>query len=195
MTQDIFSFRVSIFGRRVAAPWTYPDVMQSFADWLIASRKKIGLTQQELAERIGMAQRSISRMERGEGTPNRNNVKRIAQFFDEEPDRVQAIARGRPIPDRPDDGISITVSGDTAAALESLSGSAGLSVAEYVDFLARMMQSPTGDVFRLAAYAEVAIVRRAPADKRASPGSTLKQPSSPAMGRGVVFDGRREHAL
>src|SRR5690348_8368261 len=55
--------------------------MINFATWLAAQRKSKNLTQQELAERLGMHSRSISTWEIGKGRPNRNTMKRIEAEF------------------------------------------------------------------------------------------------------------------
>lgn len=45
---------------------------------LLDARRISGLTQQELAERTGMAQSDISRLERGEGNPSLKTLRRLA---------------------------------------------------------------------------------------------------------------------
>jgi transcriptional regulator with XRE-family HTH domain len=49
-----------------------------FIDQLITMRSKAGLTQDELAKRIGTAKSNISRLERGRGNPSWGTLKKYA---------------------------------------------------------------------------------------------------------------------
>ena len=46
---------------------------------LIAARRERGMTQQALAERVGIRQSVISRIERGGGNPSLKTLERLAQ--------------------------------------------------------------------------------------------------------------------
>jgi len=50
-----------------------------FIDQLISMRSKAGLTQDELAKRIGTAKSNISRLERGRGNPSWGTLQKYAQ--------------------------------------------------------------------------------------------------------------------
>jgi len=45
---------------------------------MIDARKKFGITQKELAEKAGMSQGDISKIERGNANPSLNTLKRLA---------------------------------------------------------------------------------------------------------------------
>lgn len=50
----------------------------SLVQALLDARRSSGLTQKELAERTGMAQSDISRLERGAGNPSLKTLRRLA---------------------------------------------------------------------------------------------------------------------
>ena len=49
---------------------------------MLEARKSSGLTQKQLAERTGIAQADISRIETGEANPSLNTLKRLASGMD-----------------------------------------------------------------------------------------------------------------
>ena len=49
---------------------------------MIDARKKTGLTQKQLAERTGMAQGDISKIENGNANPSLRTLKRLAEAMD-----------------------------------------------------------------------------------------------------------------
>ena len=60
-------------GRRPAAAY----ILASIAREIIADRKAAGLTQQELADRAGIRQETLSRIESGKHTPTLKTLKKI----------------------------------------------------------------------------------------------------------------------
>ena len=54
------------------------DAATSLANSLIMARNKLGITQKQLAEKTGIYQADISRIERGLATPSLSTLKRIA---------------------------------------------------------------------------------------------------------------------
>ena len=52
------------------------------ADNLTYYRKKAGITQQELAEKLNYSDKSVSKWERGEGVPDIYILKQIADLFE-----------------------------------------------------------------------------------------------------------------
>ena len=50
-------------------------------DWLIAARKDKNLTQQEVAEKLGVTRISYSRYENGERTPRPSTAKKIESLL------------------------------------------------------------------------------------------------------------------
>jgi ribosome-binding protein aMBF1 (putative translation factor) len=60
-------------GRRPAAAY----ILTSIAREIVADRKAVGLSQQDLAKRAGIRQETLSRIESGKNTPTLNTLKRI----------------------------------------------------------------------------------------------------------------------
>lgn len=62
----------------------YDDLDPEFAviQAMIDARKKSGLTQKELAEKTGIAQGDISKMENGNGNPSLKTLQRLAEGMD-----------------------------------------------------------------------------------------------------------------
>lgn len=54
------------------------DIASSLADSLAAARSKAGMTQKELAQKTGIYQADISRIERGLANPSLSTLKRLA---------------------------------------------------------------------------------------------------------------------
>jgi len=57
---------------------------------IVALREKAGLTQVELAERTGISQADISRIERGATSPTAKTLQRLAEALDAE---VRLVAK------------------------------------------------------------------------------------------------------
>ena len=55
-----------------------PDVLEALAESLCTMRKRIGMTQVQLAEKTGIAQADISKIERGLANPSLSTLKRLA---------------------------------------------------------------------------------------------------------------------
>lgn len=64
-----------------------------FKDILKDERTKRGIKQTELAEKIGVKQKDISRWENGERTPNIENLKKICQALDVSADVMLGIKK------------------------------------------------------------------------------------------------------
>src|SRR5256712_11353595 len=61
---------------------------------VLAARKRMGLTQRQLAERTGITQPMISAIERGQQDPRHSTVERILAVTDQELDIVMRAGRG-----------------------------------------------------------------------------------------------------
>jgi len=55
-----------------------PDVSDALAESLCVMRKRVGMTQVQLAKRTGIAQADISKIERGLANPSLSTLKRLA---------------------------------------------------------------------------------------------------------------------
>ena len=58
------------------------DIKDIVAQNIVKHRKKLGLTQAELAEKINFSDKSISKWERGEGLPDLETMLQLAKLFD-----------------------------------------------------------------------------------------------------------------
>src|SRR5690242_6939463 len=65
----------------------------TFAQWLRARRKARGLTQENLADRIGCSPETVRKIEAGRRRPSRQMVKVLAQHFDVSGEDEQALMR------------------------------------------------------------------------------------------------------
>lgn len=85
--------------------------------WFIATRRKsLGLTQAELAERIGVSKSAIAKWETDGGLPDRDNLRRLAEIMKVSVDELHRIidsSGGR----ESDSGVNITP--EVIAALEA----------------------------------------------------------------------------
>ena len=59
-----------------------------FADKLIELRKKSGMSQEELAEKLGVSRQSVSKWEGAQSTPDLNRILEISKIFDVSTDSV-----------------------------------------------------------------------------------------------------------
>lgn len=57
---------------------------KKLADSIIALRKKNGLSQEQLAEKIGISRQTVSNWERGIATPDVETLNLISKLFDED---------------------------------------------------------------------------------------------------------------
>ena len=88
----------------------------SFGQYLATRRKYMRLTQEELADKIGVSKSAVAKWETDGGLPDRDNLKRIAELINVSVDELhRVIARGKEPID--DNGVNIT--GDVIAVLES----------------------------------------------------------------------------
>jgi transcriptional regulator with XRE-family HTH domain len=62
--------------------------MGNFGKNLLAARKKLGLTQEQVAERSGVQAGEVSRMERGLRDPKVSTVKKLAAAVEIAPGRL-----------------------------------------------------------------------------------------------------------
>lgn len=73
--------------------------MTAFGDWLKNRRETVGLNQEELAARSGVAASTISKIERGEVSPRRTTLRLLAAPLGVSSDDLEdAARRGRGLP-------------------------------------------------------------------------------------------------
>lgn len=79
----------------------FPDLpLEKIGDRLRLVRKKLGLSQGEMALRVGVDQGALSRVERGERPPSAKLLAGIARYFPEED--LGVLLTGTKRPDAPD---------------------------------------------------------------------------------------------
>lgn len=70
-----------------------------FTERLVSLRKKNGLTQDELAEALGMSRQAVSRWEMGASRPSMDKLQQLSELYDVSADYL--INGGAPRPERP----------------------------------------------------------------------------------------------
>lgn len=76
-------------------------MIENFGKNLARLRKKKGLTQAELAEKIGVDKRTISKIEVGANYPTFTNLEKISQFFHASPIDLFGTEKERAVADTP----------------------------------------------------------------------------------------------
>ena len=66
-----------------------------YADRLIEFRKKAGLSQDELAEKLGVSRQAVSNWERGESLPDTENLMALAEIYDVSIDELLGFTRSK----------------------------------------------------------------------------------------------------
>lgn len=74
---------------------------------ILEKRKELGLTQQELAHKLGVTDRSISRWERGTSTPDIHSLKRLSEILNISMDAFYDKITIEPISNEPIDTLII----------------------------------------------------------------------------------------
>lgn len=96
---------------------------------ILEKRKELGLTQQELAHKLGVTDRSISRWENGTSTPDIHSLKRLSEILNVSMDAFYDNITVEPISNEPI-GTSIINRFNTLSIL-----SIGLLVISFIAFL------------------------------------------------------------
>jgi repressor LexA len=66
----------------------------TFAEWLDAQMLERGLTQAELASKVGVSQQAVSLWLQGERSPGVRSVNRLARLFEAATDRILELLDG-----------------------------------------------------------------------------------------------------
>ena len=72
------------------------DHNENFGEWLRQQRNSIDLTLRELAKKLGIKYPYLSDLERNRARPSENLARKIAQFFNEDEEKIIFIARDIP---------------------------------------------------------------------------------------------------
>ena len=92
------------------------DEMASLGKFISMRRKYLRMTQEELAEKIGVSKSAIAKWETERGIPDRDNLGRLSEVLGVSVDDLHRIIRNTAIEDI---DLNINITPDVIAALES----------------------------------------------------------------------------
>ncbi len=92
------------------------DEMTSLGRFISLRRKYLRLTQEELAEKIGVSKSAIAKWETERGIPDRDNLGRLADVINVSLDDLHRLIRNSA---NEDIDISVNITPDVIATLES----------------------------------------------------------------------------
>ncbi len=92
------------------------DEMTSLGRFISLRRKYLRLTQEELAEKIGVSKSAIAKWETERGIPDRDNLGRLAEVINVSVDDLHRLIRNSA---NEDIDISVNITPDVIATLES----------------------------------------------------------------------------
>lgn len=84
--------------------------------YIAKRRKRMGLTQEELAEKVGVSKSAIAKWETNRGLPDRDNLKRLSVVVNVP---IDVFHRMIDKSNEVDDEIDINITSDVISALES----------------------------------------------------------------------------
>lgn len=88
----------------------------SLGQYISARRKHMGLTQEELADKVGVSKSAVAKWETDGGLPDRDNLRRLAEILGVSVDELHRIIKRAEMKNA-DFGVNITP--EVIAALES----------------------------------------------------------------------------
>ena len=92
------------------------DEMTSLGKFISLRRKYLRLTQEELAEKIGVSKSAIAKWETERGIPDRDNLGRLAEVINVSVDDLHRMIRNSA---NGQTDLSVNITPDVIAALES----------------------------------------------------------------------------
>ena len=92
------------------------DTQDTFGQYIARRRKHMGLTQEELAEKVGVSKSAIAKWENNGGLPDRDNLKRLSDVINISVDELHRVIN---YSESFDDDIGVNITGDVIALLES----------------------------------------------------------------------------
>ena len=96
---------------------------QSFGAMIAAMRKEQGMTQLELAEKMGVTDKAVSKWERDLSFPDVNSIPRLAEIFDVTVDEIMQVKS-----DSKENGYANRISEIVDIALKGIALAMGIAV-------------------------------------------------------------------
>jgi transcriptional regulator with XRE-family HTH domain len=90
--QQFVANRQHKVGLRDEPPWR-DLLLMSIADTIRTAREKLGISQPELARRVGVSKSAVGKWEKGESAPNRRRAEKVARVLGLKPEQIQEHAR------------------------------------------------------------------------------------------------------
>lgn len=88
---------------------------ECLGQYIAKRRKYMGLTQEELAEKVGVSKSAIAKWETDRGLPDRDNLKRLSVVINVPVEEMHRIIDKA----GEDEDISVNITSDVVAVLES----------------------------------------------------------------------------
>lgn len=88
---------------------------ECLGQYIAKRRKYMGLTQEELAEKVGVSKSAIAKWETDRGLPDRDNLKRLSVVINVPVEEMHRIIDKA----EEDEDISVNITSDVVAVLES----------------------------------------------------------------------------
>lgn len=88
---------------------------ECLGQYITKRRKYMGLTQEELAEKVGVSKSAIAKWETDRGLPDRDNLKRLSVVINVPVEEMHRIIDKA----GEDEDISVNITSDVVAVLES----------------------------------------------------------------------------
>ena len=88
---------------------------ECLGQYIAKRRKYMGLTQEELAEKVGVSKSAIAKWETDRGLPDRDNLKRLSVVINVTVEEMHRIIDKA----GEDEDISVNITSDVVAVLES----------------------------------------------------------------------------
>ena len=88
----------------------------SFGQFIALRRKHLGLTQEELADRVGVSKSAIAKWEIDGGLPDRDNLKRLSEAINVSVDDLHHVINNTDADER---DLKVNITPDVISVLES----------------------------------------------------------------------------
>ena len=90
--------------------------MVSFGQFIALRRKYLGLTQEELADRVGVSKSAIAKWETDGGLPDRDNLRRLSEAINVSVDDLHHVIDSVDVDEK---DLNVNITPDVISVLES----------------------------------------------------------------------------